>query len=90
MAPFRSGATEALIGNRPTICGRDARRTQMTSYQDVATTTATGSSSVAYRYWRVGTSVGSRPLVLLQHFPGYPDNWDPALIDPLTEGHETV
>ena len=29
----------------------------MTSYQDVATTTATGSSSVAYRDRRVGTAL---------------------------------
>ena len=61
----------------------------MTSNQDV-TTTATGSKSVAYRYRRIGTSGGSRHLVLLQHFRGNPDNWDPALIDALAEGRETV
>jgi hypothetical protein len=89
MAPFRSRATEALIGNRPTICGRDREGHMMTSHQDVTTMT-TGSNSVAYRYPRVGTSVSSRPLVLLQHFRVNPDNWDPELVDALAEGRETV
>jgi hypothetical protein len=59
----------------------------MTSHQDVTTT---GSKSVAYRYRRVGTSVGSRPLALLQHFRVNPDNGDPELVDALAEGRETL
>ena len=55
----------------------------MASYQDSATSTATGANGVTYSYRRMGTSNGAHPLVLLQHFRGNLDNWDPALFDAL-------
>jgi pimeloyl-ACP methyl ester carboxylesterase len=55
----------------------------MASYQDSATSTATGANGVTYSYRRMGTSKSAQPLVLLQHFRGNLDNWDPALIDAL-------
>src|SRR5271163_3152535 len=55
----------------------------MASYQDSATSTATGANGVTYSYRRIGTSNSAQPLVLLQHFRGNLDNWDPALIDAL-------
>jgi len=42
-----------------------------------------------YAYRRFGK--GSRlPLLLLQHFTGTLDNWDPAVTDPLASGREVI
>src|SRR5580698_11075615 len=62
----------------------------MASYQDSATSTATGGNGVTYSYRRIGTSSSARPLVLLQHFRGNLDNWDPALIDALASTRRVV
>jgi len=43
----------------------------------------------SYAYRRFGTGPGL-PLLLLQHFTGTLDNWDPALTDGLAEGRELV
>ena len=43
--------------------------------------TVSGANGVNYTYREVGT--GPVPLVLLQHFRGNLDNWDPALVDSL-------
>jgi pimeloyl-ACP methyl ester carboxylesterase len=40
-------------------------------------------NGVDYAYRDTGGGEGGVPLVLLQHFRGNLDNWDPALIDPL-------
>src|ERR1700730_6859222 len=42
-----------------------------------------------YAYRRVGSGPGV-PLLLLQHFTGTLDNWDPALTDALTGGRELI
>jgi pimeloyl-ACP methyl ester carboxylesterase len=42
-----------------------------------------------YAYRRFGSGSGL-PLVLLQHFTGTLDNWDPALTDALAQGRELV
>src|ERR1700683_3129750 len=62
----------------------------MASYQDSATSTATGANGVTYSYRRMGTSNSAQPLVLLQHFRGNLDNWDPALIDALAATRHVV
>lgn len=62
----------------------------MASYQDSATSTATGANGVTYSYRRMGTSNSAQPLVLLQHFRGNLDNWDPALIDALAAEREVI
>src|SRR3954447_17639300 len=47
---------------------------------------ATADSAIEYTYRELGE--GDVPLVLLQHFRGNLDNWDPALIDALAaDGH---
>jgi pimeloyl-ACP methyl ester carboxylesterase len=51
------------------------------SYAALPTHTITAGNGIEYAYREVGTS--SVPLVLLQHFRGTLDNWDPALIDDL-------
>src|SRR5258706_4116299 len=42
-----------------------------------------------YAYRRFGDGPGL-PLLLLQHFTGTLDNWDPALTDALAEGRELI
>jgi pimeloyl-ACP methyl ester carboxylesterase len=61
----------------------------MTSYQNVPTSVVQGANGINYHYRRVGAQ-GHRPLVLLQHFRGNLDNWDPALVDALTAGGEVI
>ena len=47
----------------------------------------TGKEKYAYR--RFGSGPGL-PLLLLQHFTGTLDNWDPAVTDTLAEGREVI
>ncbi|BBZ39412.1 alpha/beta fold hydrolase [Mycobacterium conspicuum] len=61
----------------------------MTSYESVRSSTALGANGISYRYRRVGNPA-ARPLVLLQHFRGNLDNWDPALLDALAGSREVV
>jgi pimeloyl-ACP methyl ester carboxylesterase len=42
-----------------------------------------------YAYRRFGRG-SARPLLLLQHFTGTLDNWDPAVTDPLASGREVI
>ena len=42
-----------------------------------------------YAYRRFGSGSGL-PLLLLQHFTGTLDNWDPAVTDPLASGREVI
>jgi pimeloyl-ACP methyl ester carboxylesterase len=43
----------------------------------------------SYAYRRFGSGSGL-PLILLQHFTGTLDNWDPAVTDPLASGREVI
>ena len=47
----------------------------------------TGKEKYAYRRFGSGPDL---PLLLLQHFTGTLDNWDPAVTDPLAEGREVI
>jgi len=46
--------------------------------------------NVDYAYRDTGGGNGKVPLVLLQHFRGNLDNWDPALIDALASTRRVV
>ena len=49
------------------------------------------SAGVRFAYRRLGNSTSSAPpLVLLQHFRGNLDNWDPLLLDSLTADHDVI
>jgi pimeloyl-ACP methyl ester carboxylesterase len=49
------------------------------------------SNGVSYAYRRFGADApGAPPLVLLQHFRGNLDNWDPALVDALAREREVI
>ncbi|OJH37204.1 alpha/beta fold hydrolase [Cystobacter ferrugineus] len=50
-----------------------------------------GANGVRYAYRRLGAASPSvPPLVLLQHFRGNLDNWDPALVDALSARREVI
>jgi pimeloyl-ACP methyl ester carboxylesterase len=57
-------------------------------YADVSTLRVTAGNAIEYAYRDVGAS--DVPLVLLQHFRGNLDNWDPDLIDALAAGRRVV
>src|SRR5271170_3031268 len=47
-----------------------------------------GANGTTFAYRDLGS--GPLPLVLLQHFRGNLDNWDPALVDALAAGRRVV
>jgi pimeloyl-ACP methyl ester carboxylesterase len=57
-------------------------------YADAAIRRVTAENGIEYAYRNLGA--GEVPLVLLQHFRGNLDNWDPALIDYLAAGRRVV
>ena len=59
-----------------------------TDYADASIKRVTAENSIEYAYRDLGA--GDVPLVLLQHFRGNLDNWDPALIDDLAAGRRVV
>src|SRR5213080_4738453 len=58
------------------------------SYTAASTLRVTADNAVEYAYRDLGDS--EVPLVLLQHFRGNLDNWDPALVDALTADRRVV
>src|SRR5258705_7433826 len=58
------------------------------TYADTPTKVVGAPDGFDYAYRDVGT--GTLPLVLLQHFRGNLDNWDPALIDGLASNRRVV
>jgi len=58
------------------------------TYIDAPTKTVRGANGVDYAYRQLGD--GAVPLVLLQHFRGNLDNWDPPLVDALTANHRVI
>ncbi|HEY3944285.1 MAG TPA: alpha/beta hydrolase, partial [Solirubrobacteraceae bacterium] len=66
-----------------------SKTTSVATYVDAETQTLSASNGVDYAYRITGQSA-ARPLVLLQHFRGNLDNWDPALIDALARGRRVI
>src|SRR3954451_21432851 len=58
------------------------------SYVDASTQRVTAENGIDYAYRDLGES--DVPLVLLQHFRGNLDNWDPALVDALAAERRVV
>jgi pimeloyl-ACP methyl ester carboxylesterase len=68
---------------------RDDRRTGMTgTFSEAPNQMVSAPNGIDYAYRQVGE--GPMPLVLLQHFRGNLDNWDPALIDALASTRPVV
>jgi pimeloyl-ACP methyl ester carboxylesterase len=59
-----------------------------TTYSGVANQRISAANGVEYVYRELGD--GSTPLLLLQHFRGNLDNWDPALLDELASSRKVV
>jgi pimeloyl-ACP methyl ester carboxylesterase len=62
----------------------------MTSYSSLPNKLISAPSGVDYAYRDTGGGGGGAPLVLLQHFRGNLDSWDPALIDALAPGRRVI
>jgi pimeloyl-ACP methyl ester carboxylesterase len=58
------------------------------TYADASTRRVTADNGIEYAYRDLGAD--DVPLVLLQHFRGNLDNWDPALVDALAAGRRVV
>jgi len=61
---------------------------QAVSYADATTQRVPADNGIEYAYRDLGES--EVPLVLLQHFRGNLDNWDPALVDALAAERRVV
>lgn len=59
------------------------------TYVDAENQVLSASNGVDYAYRSTGAS-DATPLVMLQHFRGNLDNWDPALIDALARGRRVI
>ena len=59
-----------------------------TGYADASIKRVTAENAIEYAYRDLGA--GDVPLVLLQHFRGNLDNWDPALVDDLAAERRVV
>ncbi|MFD7409454.1 alpha/beta fold hydrolase [Streptomyces sp. NPDC059866] len=62
----------------------------MSTYSTIETLTVSAGNGVVYAYRSVGSGTDALPLVLLQHFRGNLDNWDPALIDALAQERRVI
>ncbi|GGS15735.1 alpha/beta hydrolase [Streptomyces nojiriensis] len=58
------------------------------SYAQAPIRTVAAANGIEYAYREVGE--GGVPLVLLMHFRGNLDNWDPALVDSLAQGRRVI
>ena len=76
-----------MTSNRPH--GMGTAMAQTTGYINTETQTAKAANGVSYAYRRLGPQ-GGRPLVLLQHFRGNLDNWDPELVDALALSRDVI
>ncbi len=59
-------------------------------YSELRNELVRAANGVDYAYRDTGGGEGGLPLVLLQHFRGNLDNWDPALIDALATARRVV
>ena len=59
-------------------------------YSQLPNKLVSAANGVDYAYRDTGGGEGGLPLVLLQHFRGNLDNWDPALIDALASARRVV
>jgi len=58
------------------------------TYAELASPSVAAENGIEYAYRDLGRS--DVPLVLLQHFRGNLDNWDPALVDALAAERRVI
>ena len=63
---------------------------QATPYSALPNTAVQAANGIGYAYRDTGGGDGAVPLVLLQHFRGNLDSWDPALIDALARSRRVI
>ena len=61
-----------------------------TAYSELPNELVSAANGIDYAYRDTGGGEGAVPLVLLQHFRGNLDNWDPALVDALAASRRVV
>ncbi len=61
-----------------------------TAYSELPNELVSAVNGIGYAYRDTGGGDGAVPLVLLQHFRGNLDNWDPALVDALAARRRVV
>ncbi len=61
-----------------------------TAYSELPNELISAANGIDYAYRDTGGGEGDVPLVLLQHFRGNLDNWDPALVDALALARRVV
>jgi hypothetical protein len=66
------------------------KTTQVTPYSPLANSTVQAANGINYAYRDTGSHDGTVPMVLLQHFRGNLDYWDPALIDALAQCRRAI
>ena len=59
-------------------------------YAELANERVSAANGIEFAYRDTGGGEGGVPLVLLQHFRGDLDNWDPALIDALAAARRVI
>jgi pimeloyl-ACP methyl ester carboxylesterase len=68
----------------------DEKESKLTAtYSELSNQVISAANGIEYTYREIGSG-GTLPLVLLQHFRGNLDNWDPALIDALASSRRVV
>src|SRR5262249_36713412 len=60
----------------------------MTAYSELPNLSVSGRNGITYAYRDTGGS--GTPLLLLQHFRGNLDYWDPPLVDPLSSARRVL
>jgi pimeloyl-ACP methyl ester carboxylesterase len=60
------------------------------SYAELPNSLVSAANGVDYAYRDTGGHDGAVPLVLLQHFRGNLDSWDPALVDALARSRRVI
>jgi pimeloyl-ACP methyl ester carboxylesterase len=60
------------------------------SYSELANSVVSAANGIDYAYRDTGSPDGAVPLVLLQHFRGNLDSWDPALVDALAASRRVI
>jgi pimeloyl-ACP methyl ester carboxylesterase len=77
-------------GERRKSSERNGRTVMTKGYSELPNEIASAANGVDYAYRDTGGGEGAPPLVLLQHFRGNLDNWDPALVDALGTARRVV
>jgi pimeloyl-ACP methyl ester carboxylesterase len=60
------------------------------SYSELANSTVSAANGIDYAYRDTGGHDGAVPVVLLQHFRGNLDSWDPALVDAIAQSRRVI